>query len=107
MRGALEAVASCYSVPVLDAEVDAIRKHFCGVVSAVPRGRKPPGLSAREDAKRKQANRQATKDMVIQRAILLGYLPRGSDDADRADACAVWDYMAATEFRRRPTLTLT
>ena len=107
MRGALEAVASCYRVTVLDASVDTVRKHFCGVSSAHARTRRRPETTDREHAKMRAESRDATKSMVIARAIQLGYLPRGCDDADRADAAALFDLFQATEFRVRPTLALT
>jgi hypothetical protein len=40
--------------------------------------------------------------MVMQRAIALGYLPKGCRDWDRADACALFDFAAATYARTPP-----
>lgn len=100
MRGAVEAVASCYGVPVMDADVATVRKHFCGYATAHRGGRRPAGLTDRQERERKAQMRDDTKAMVIARAVALGYLPRGSEDADKADASAVWDYFAATEFGR-------
>lgn len=46
--------------------------------------------------------RAATKRAVLQRAKTLGYLPLDCADDDRADACALFDYAAATYARAAP-----
>jgi hypothetical protein len=53
-----------------------VRKHFCGAAHA--------------------GERADTKRMVIQRARVLGYIPRDCSDDNRADACAMWDWAAET-----------
>jgi hypothetical protein len=59
-----------------------VRKHFIGAAN--------------------MGERKATKDAVIQRARLLGYIPRDCRDDNRADACALFDFAAATYARARP-----
>lgn len=48
--------------------------------------------------------RKDTKEAVVERCRLLGYLPRGKYDEDQADACAMWDWAAATYGRRSPQM---
>lgn len=59
-----------------------VRKHFCGAAHA--------------------GERADTKRMVIQRARMLGYIPRDCSDDNRADACAMWDWAAANYGGIRP-----
>lgn len=46
--------------------------------------------------------RKETKAAVLNRAKALGYVPRDCRDTDRSDACAVFDFAAATYARTRP-----
>lgn len=59
-----------------------IRKHFIGCAN----------MGARKD----------TKAAVLARAKVLGYVPRDCRDTDRSDACAVFDFTAATYARVPP-----
>ncbi len=59
-----------------------VRKHFCGVANA--------------------GNRADTKRMVLSRAKALRYVPFDCVDDNRADACAIFDYAAATFARVQP-----
>jgi hypothetical protein len=46
--------------------------------------------------------RKDTKAAVLTRAKVLGYVPRDCRDTDRSDACAVFDFAAATYARVPP-----
>jgi hypothetical protein len=59
-----------------------VRKHFIGASN--------------------MGERKATKDAVIKRARLLGYIPRDCVDDNRADACALFDFASATYARVSP-----
>lgn len=96
LHGALRGIVGCYGVSVVMPTPDEVRRHFCGRASAM--GRSRPG--APRDARQRAAARQATKDMVIDRAVLLGYLPKTVRDDDKADACALFDWASATHARR-------
>jgi hypothetical protein len=96
LHGALHGVLGCWhGIQFEHVAAASVRKHFCGAASAAPRrGRERTSREQRED-------RAATKAMVIDRAIALGYLPKTRRDDDIADACALFDY-AAAHFARRP-----
>lgn len=86
-----------------------IRKHFCGQASASPpRPRGSPPRTAKERAD----DRRATKDMVIGRAKMLGYLSGLPGDMPRpeleacADSAAIWDYAASVFARHSSTFAL-
>lgn len=96
LHGALIGVAGLWGVRIERAHVDTIRRHFCGRSSAFPRTRGP------KTARQKAEARQATKDMVLRRAKLLGYLPADCRDDDKADACAIWDFACATYAGVKP-----
>jgi hypothetical protein len=96
LHGAARAIAACYGVPVRAPAMQTIRIHFCGQRSAAPKRTRGYKRSSKEVA----ADRAATKRMVLDRAILLGYLPRGSVDDDAADAAAVFDYGSAQFFHK-------
>lgn len=85
LHGALQAVAGIFKIPVFDPTAATVRIYLCGQSSAtkVKRG-------VKRTAKEKAAARNQTKQMVIDRLVLLGYLPPGCDDDNRADATAVW-----------------
>ncbi len=96
LHGALHGVLGCWQgIRFEHVAADTVRKHFCGRASAFARTKAPKDWRAKRDA------RQATKDMVIDRAVALGYLPKTRRDDDCADACALWDY-ASAHFARRP-----
>lgn len=85
----LHGVAGLFQVKVEAAPVMSVRKHFCGQACAPPvRGRK-------RTAKEARAAREFINQAVLNRASLLGYLPRGSEDWDLANACALWDFGCA------------
>jgi hypothetical protein len=69
-----------FKVPVEEIAESTVRKHFCG--------------------KAKFGGREETKRAVLSRAIILGMLPRGCEDDNMADACAVWDWACATHGGR-------
>lgn len=46
--------------------------------------------------------RAATKAAVVQRCHALGYMPRDATDDNRADACALFDWAAATFGKAKP-----
>lgn len=95
-HGCLQGVAAVFRIPVETAPVKAVRKHFCGVASA-PRitGRKRTAAEAR-------AARTFINEAVLNRAILLGYLPAGSKGWDEANACALFEFGCAKFARGRP-----
>jgi hypothetical protein len=78
------------AIHVEPAPVRKIRKHFVGV-AGLPRikGRKRTTAEA-------AAARAWINNAVLRRAILLGYLPEGSRELDRANACAIFDFGCAT-----------
>lgn len=80
--GVIVAMARAYSVRLEAPHRQTILKHFCGQANA--------------------GTRDATKRMVLQRARMLGYLPRECIDDNRADAIAAWDYAGATYARTQP-----
>jgi len=92
----IRAIAALHDIPVRAPSVQTIRRHFCGQVSGAPKRKRGYVRTAREVTE----DRQATKDMVIRRAIMLGYLPHGSTDDNAADAAAVFDF-ASSYFGRR------
>jgi hypothetical protein len=95
-HGVVRALAACKSVPIRTVRADVVRVHFCGKKSAlkITRGEKTP--------KQKADARKATKQMVLQRAILLGYLPRGASDDNAADAAAIFDWACHHVARTTP-----
>lgn len=80
-HGAAEAACGAFGVLVKTANVSTIRKHFCGRANA--------------------GDRASTKRMVLDRAKILGYLPKDCEDDNRADAIAVWEYACAKYARVR------
>lgn len=97
LHGALQGIAAIFGdTKVETAPVMSIRKHFCGVAHAPPiRGRKRTSGEA-------ASARRFINDLVLHRAILLGYLPEDSTDWDCANACAIWDFGCAKFGRARP-----
>jgi hypothetical protein len=95
LHGALHGVLGCYqNIRFESPTVGQVRKHFCGQSSAgEKRGRERTWREERDD-------REATKKMVIDRAVSLGYLPKTRRDSDIADALALWDWASHTIARR-------
>lgn len=99
LHGALHGVAGIAGIPVTAVAVATLRLHFVGRATAFPpRKRGQPPRTTREKA----AARAANKQMVLDRAKLLGYLPRHSTDTDAADAAAVFDWAKAHLARQAP-----
>jgi len=96
LHGVVEAIAGVFGIRVERPTSAQFRKHFCGQSSAVGRS------ITRRNAKQREADRRATNEMVVKQAILLGYLPAGSTDWDKASAAGLFDYGAATFARARP-----
>jgi hypothetical protein len=80
--GAIIAVCGSYGVRIETPHRQTVLKHFIG--------------------KANMGERALTKQAVIKRAIALHYIPHGCVDDNRADACALFDYAAATFARARP-----
>lgn len=99
IHGVVMGIAGIYGVPVVSHPVQEWRKHFCGRATANPARR--PG-KVRKTTAEKNADRIANKQMVLDRAKLLGYLPQMARDFDRSDALGVWDFAQATYGRAVP-----
>jgi hypothetical protein len=95
-HGALHALAGMKGIRVETVAAQTARKHFCGKVSAAPRRNQPRTLA------QQRKDREETNRMVVKRAILLGYLPHGSDDWDKASAAALFDFASVTYARVQP-----
>ena len=96
-HGAVEALAALYKIRIVRPSVNDIRRHFIGQATVRPRQKTQRSNRQRHD------DRTELNDMVVQRAILLGYLSRDCDDWDKAAACAVWDYAAARYAKKTPS----
>lgn len=81
LHGIAEAMAGRFGIRWEEKAVSSIRKHYLG-------------FSGRGE-------RAATKRAVIERGRMLGYLPAGCTDDNRADALAAWDY-ATVHLARTP-----
>jgi len=82
LHGVVEGICERWRVRCCEQADSTIRKHFIG--------------------KGRLGNREATKRAVISRCIQLGYLSRSSEEDDRADALAAWDYAGAHIARIAP-----
>ena len=80
-------IGAAYEIPIEWVNAQTVSKHFVG--------------QSRFSAQ--QGGRDAKKKATIQRAQLLGYIPKDCRDDDRADACAVFDYASARWGRVRPS----
>ena len=80
--GVIVALCQAYGIPYRSVQPATWRKHFCGQANA--------------------GEREATKDMVIRRAKALKYLPPDCFESNRADACGIFDFAAATYCRTPP-----
>lgn len=67
-------------IPVREANVQTVRKHFTG--------------------RARWGGRDAAKSAVVGRCHLLGLLPKSDRNDNKADAIAVWDWACATFARR-------
>jgi hypothetical protein len=76
LHGIVEAMACRFGLECRDAHAATIRKHFLG--------------------RARMGSRAEMKAAVIQRCHVLGYFPKECRDDNRADACALFDYAAAT-----------
>lgn len=81
-HGAVQFLARANRIRVESVQPATVRKHFIGAANA--------------------GERDKTKALVIQRCHQLGYFDKRCRDADRADACALFDYAAATFARKTP-----
>lgn len=76
LHGIVEGMCVRFGIRTKEVADSTVRKHFIG--------------------KARCGTREETKAAVVQRAQLLGYMPKNSTNDNRADACALWDYAAAT-----------
>lgn len=98
LHGVVLGIAGVFGIRVVRPTTAQFRLHFCGQANAAaPRRRGVERTKAQ-----RAADREATNAMVVQRAILLGYLERGSTDWDKANAAGIWDWAAATYGRNIP-----
>lgn len=81
LHGAVAAISGLYKIPLISIAPATWRKHFLG--------KSPKG-------------RFEIKSAVIDRAHLIGYLPKDVIDSDRAEALGIWDYAAAKYGRAIP-----
>lgn len=78
--GAVYGFCGPQGIPVREAHVQTVRKHFTG--------------------RARYGSRTEAKKAVVDRAHLLGLLPPTSRNDNAADAIAVWDWACATFARR-------
>jgi len=95
-HGVVEAIAGVFGIRVVRPTSAQFRTHFCGQSSAGTRRKGP------RTERQKADDREATNMMVVRRAILLGYLPHGSTDWDKASAAGLYDYASAVYGRTPP-----
>jgi Holliday junction resolvasome RuvABC endonuclease subunit len=82
LHGCLFGIAGLFNIRIEEPYPATVRKHVLG------QGRAKLG--------------QNIKGMVVSRMILLGYLPRGCTDHNRADACALFEYARDAYCRKPP-----
>jgi len=80
--GVIVAMCRRYGIRYAAPQRSTVVTHFCG-----------PGAPR---------DRDSLKRAVVQRAILLGYMPKGVRDDNRADACALFDWASAHHGRTPP-----
>ncbi len=90
LNGAVHAIAGVYGIPVAEPYPATVRSQVCGKPYA-------EGESARTG--RKMSN---TKWLVIDAMVFRGYLPKGCEDDDRADASALWCWGEANYAKVAP-----
>ena len=98
-HGALHAVAGLFDIEVYAPTAATVRKHLCGAASAAPPRKRGSPLRTSEEKRR---DREATKRMVLDRLVMMRYLPRDCTDTDRADAVAVWAWGDGSVARTAP-----
>ncbi len=81
LHAILRGMAHRFGRTVTASHPGTVREHFLGM------GRVPGG-------------RDATKAALVARCHLIGLMPRGSNDDDRADAISIWDWASATFGQR-------
>lgn len=86
LHGIIAGMCARHGVECRDAYESTVTKHFTG--------------------KGRHGGRAERKAAIIRRCRSLGYLPAGCNDDDRADACAVFDFAAATYARAPSRLVL-
>jgi len=91
LHAVVRTVALIHGVSYRAPDMRTIRKHFCGRISAAPV--RPRGY--KRTPKEIEADREATKLMIIERARLLGYIAKDCEDDNAADAAAAWDFACA------------
>jgi hypothetical protein len=79
LHAIVEGLCVRFGIPWRDVSDSTVRKHFVG--------------------KGRLGDRASTKAAVVARCHLLGMLPKGCRDDNRADALATWDYACATFAR--------
>ncbi len=86
LHGAIAAMCGLYRISLTTCTAAQFRKHFVGRSTAKPRSK------GARTAKAKAEDRRANKQIVIDRAKLLRWLPESCNDDNRADALAIWSY---------------
>lgn len=86
LQAIVEAMCDRYGLPLEEISESTVRKHFIG--------------------KARTGDRDTTKAAVVERCIVLGLLPLGSTDNDRADALALHDWACATFGRRSASMNV-
>jgi len=81
-HGAVQAYCRCHDIRIESVPAPTIRRHFCGRAHA--------------------DSRDATKNMVVGQAHMLGWLPKDSADDNRADAIAAWSFAESKYARAIP-----
>lgn len=97
LHGALRGLARAFRIPVYAPTAATLRKHLCGQTTA-----EPPKRGAIRTEKERRDARAATKRMVIDRLILLKYLPADCRDDNRADAVAAFFWGETNIARATP-----
>lgn len=86
LNAVVTGIAGAFMIPVREAGVGQVTKHFTGQV--------------------RHGGRDPRKRAVIARCRILGYVPSDCTDDDRCDALAVWDWACAHIARRPRELAL-
>ena len=86
IMGAVRGIAACYGIDVVQVYPATWRKHYLG--------------------RSNFGSRDETKRQTIARGVMLGYLPAGCKDDNRADAAGIFDWAAAVHGRAVQPLVL-
>lgn len=98
LDGAVHAMAGVYRVKTVELDVNTVRATVCGQKSGGMI--MTPGMSKNA---RRDAQRQATKQMVVRTMRMLTLMPADAVyDDDRADALCLWRYCEAVYGRTAP-----